>query len=97
MISGNVNEFVEKISLGDELYFKLDGKCYFFEGWNTDDNKGWVALYEVEDKPAGKIIATLFENSSDSLKECSEKFLNAPLFNGKTFWECQSEIEWIDI
>lgn len=25
-----------------------------------------------------------------------EEFLKDPIFNGKTFWEVESEIEWID-
>ena len=25
-----------------------------------------------------------------------EAFLEAPIFDGKTFWEAESEIEWVD-
>lgn len=31
-----------------------------------------------------------------SLSEGQESFQNAPIFDGKTFWEVEAEIEWID-
>lgn len=31
-----------------------------------------------------------------SMQKCLEAFLDAPIFDGKTFWEAESEIEWVD-
>ena len=31
-----------------------------------------------------------------SIEECHEAFLAAPMFGGKTFWEAEQDIEWVD-
>ena len=33
MIDGNVNEFVDILSRGGELWFLFKGVKYFFQGW----------------------------------------------------------------
>ena len=91
MINGNVNEFVEHIYYGDELVFIYDNKKFFFQGWYED----------------GINILTLdmFEPSSDDYiwimkdknkKKLAEEFLKAKVFNGKSFWEIEKEITWVD-
>lgn len=32
----------------------------------------------------------------DSKQYPAEDFLNASIWNGKTFWEVENEIEWVD-
>lgn len=89
MINGNVSEFVNHIYYGDELWFKFEGEKFFLEGWNND----------------GILELTLFEMKENGMKYVwkgnskqypAEDFLDAPIWNGKTFWEVENEIEWVD-
>ena len=34
--------------------------------------------------------------STNSVKECADKFLEAKIWDGKSFWEVESEMEWVD-
>ena len=36
MIDGNVNEFVDNLFYGSEMYFIFRGKKYFIQGWVED-------------------------------------------------------------
>lgn len=38
----------------------------------------------------------VWEYNGQSLSEAQEEFQNAPIFNGKTFWQVEQEIEWVD-
>ena len=47
MIDGNVNEFVDHIQYGDELWFIYDNKKYFLEGL-PENGVCKLFLYEIE-------------------------------------------------
>lgn len=90
MKNGNVNEFVDGLYYGDERIFLYRGQKFFIEGLSYD-NKNHLILYRWE---------PTFDHIWESIDEIGpfrvEKFLSAPLFDGKTFWEVESEIEWVD-
>ena len=39
---------------------------------------------------------TLWRYSDYDRLNCREAFLKEPLYEGKTFWEVEPEIEWLD-
>lgn len=41
-------------------------------------------------------LDTFWETEGKSMHECLSNFLKAPIFNGKTFWEAENEIKWVD-
>lgn len=89
MINGNVNEFVDHIHYGDELWFIYNNKKYFLEGW-VDDEVLELLLYEMNDY--GKEYCW----KGDKYHYPVSSFLNAPIFDGKSFWEVETNIIWID-
>ena len=38
----------------------------------------------------------LWEYDGATIEECQNAFLEAPIFNGKTFWDAEQQIEWVD-
>lgn len=48
MKNGNVQEFVDHIHYGDELWFLYNGTKYFLEGWIENDILELV-LYEMKE------------------------------------------------
>jgi len=91
MINGNIDEFVQKLWEGQELEYVYNSKRYFSQGYNLDDGtyRFELQLWEPEAK-------MLWEICGHSHQESFEAFLKEPLFDGKTFWEVEKEIEWVD-
>ncbi len=91
MIDGNVNEFVDILSRGGELWFLFRGVKYFFQGW-CEPNGMHVFVIDT-----GSISDIYFwKTSSMRIEECMESFLSAPIWDGKTFWEVEHEMTWVD-
>ena len=38
----------------------------------------------------------VWEYNGSSIKEGQKAFQTAPIFDGKTFWEVEQEMEWVD-
>ena len=38
----------------------------------------------------------IWECDAATMEACLNAFLDARIFDGKTFWEVESEIEWVD-
>lgn len=91
MINGNVNEFVDHIHYGDELVFLYEGKKYFLQGFKLEGL--YTLLLDRWDPPGDDYI---WVGKGTDKAYPVEKFLNAPIFEGKTFWEAEKEIEWVD-
>lgn len=44
----------------------------------------------------GNFLADVFEFEGDTITDCIEAFENAPIWAGKTFYDAESEMTWID-
>ena len=91
MINGDVNEFIDGLHYGDERFFLYDGNKYFLQGYCVD-GKPMLELYVIENPEVGFEWRVI----SDNGKYPVEEFENAKIFNGKSFWEIEREIEWLD-
>ena len=91
MINGSIDEFMEKLRGGEEVIYVYNGKKYFSQGYINDDGKYRFELQQWE--PEAKI---LWEIVGKSKQDSLDAFLKEPLFDGKTFWEIESEAEWVD-
>lgn len=92
MINGDINKFIEIMSYGGELVFLFDGKKYFLQGWSKGA-KYHMALVTWEPWSEGYLWK---KSSKISMQKLADEFVRAPLFDGKTFWEVEREIEWVD-
>ncbi len=91
MINGNPYEFINTIYTCQDIIFAYQNIQYWFQGYMTDDS---VHMEVFQYKPAQD--GYIWEYNGDSISEGQEAFQRALIFNGKTFWEAEKEIEWID-
>jgi hypothetical protein len=66
---------------------------YLLQGW-CENNRITLDIQQL-----GRDIPNwhTWSYEADTTLECVEAFLKARIFNGKTFWEVESEINWVDI
>ena len=91
MIDGNPNEFIEGLHYGDERFFILDGVKYLVQGYSVN-GKPTIILYALS--PEDKCFD--WEVSSNDNNYPVEEFEKAKIFNGKSFWEVEKDIQWVD-
>ena len=92
MINGNANEFLDCVYDLHELIHVYHGKKYFLQGYGGLKNAPYtieVQLWEPE-------VKTIWSYTSPDRLKCREMYLKAPIYDGKTFWEVEHEIEWVD-
>ncbi len=91
MINGSAKEFIEGLHYGDERFFLYDGNKYFIQGF-FEDEKPMLELYILEPSESDFEWRAFSDDKSYPVA----KFENARVFNGKTFWEIEKDIEWAD-
>ena len=93
MINGDPHDFVDVAYTGQDIIFVFRGVKYWFQGYtNFETHISHMEVFQYQ-PPSEDYI---WEIDSDSMEKCLEAFLEAPIFDGKTFWEAESEIEWVD-
>ncbi|MCM1523374.1 MAG: hypothetical protein NC120_02840 [Ruminococcus sp.] len=91
MINGDVKEFINGLYYGDERFFTYNKSKYFIQGY-SQNQKPMLVLYVLEPADNNFKWQAVSENSDYPVSEFEE----AKIFNGKTFWEAEQEIEWLD-
>lgn len=90
MINGNIDEFINCIHYGEELWFTFNGETYFLEGMTVNE-KNVLFLYEMKDDGFS------FEWEVEAGKPFpAEEFLAAKIWNGKNFLEIEADVRWTD-
>lgn len=101
MKRGNTREFLECISAQDadlkyhDRYFLVNGCCVH---WNQETKKPeWarIEMYEMTDCNCLEWKADVCSITKPTVREVMEEFTRIPLIDGKTFWELESELEWV--
>lgn len=95
MINGDVKEFVDGLYYGDERWFLYHGARYFIQGW-VKDREFTLVIDRIAPEPASNYPLWQDVQPMDKRRKAVENFLKAPLFCGKTFWEAEGEIVWVD-
>ena len=91
MINGSAKEFIEGLHYGDERFFLWNGCKYFIQGF-FESEKPMLELYVLEPSANDFEWRALSKDNSYPVSE----FENAKIFDGKTFWEIEKDIEWVD-
>ena len=96
MENGSIREFVETMCYNDNQ-IKYKNKYYFFNGieYMEKDKKFSFVIYELKDID-GEILNVFYEDVCESAEECVRKFLDAKIWDGKTLYEIEKDIYWID-
>lgn len=91
MINGNVNDFVDKLYYGDELIFIYQGNKYFIQGFFEE---GIYRLYVDRWNPPSDDY--IWVGKGDNHNYPVKEFLDAKIWNNKSFWQVENEMEWVD-
>ncbi len=95
MIDGNVSEFIDKITFQEEAVI-YNGKKYFFHGLIYNPNEKVysfeIHLWDENDH----YVDTVYRCEGNTQNECMEKLLNDSIIEGKSFWEAESNMKWIE-
>ena len=95
MKGGNVNEFIDQTTY-QECAVIYKGIKYFFHGIIYDRNSNEYS-YDIDIwDDSGNCVKTVFDERAYSKEKCLELAQSAPIFNGKTFWEAEQEMEWVE-
>lgn len=109
MINGNLEQFLDTGWYSEATLF-YDGHIYWCEA-SYDPELGistyWVDRWKAENDSNcyyrsikdenGEIVwERVFECTDNDLDVIKKKFLEAKLFNGKSFWEIEKVIAWLD-
>lgn len=94
MINGDAREFIDGLYYGDERFFLYNGKKYFVQGYydSSTNEKPMLEVYILEPADNNFEWRAFSEDSNYPVTE----FETAKIFDGKTFWEVEKEIEWVD-
>ncbi|MCH3973389.1 MAG: hypothetical protein LKE53_11645 [Oscillospiraceae bacterium] len=91
MKGNSLQEFMDDLLAtgGPEKEFVFRKKRYFLETvYYSEKAENELSVDEI-DMPKGKT----YSFRGKTLRECVEKFENAPIFDGLTIYEAESEIE----
>ena len=92
MINGDYNMFVNDLHYGYGMNFSYKDRKYYIEGYYKEN------IYHLElERFVPFLKDFLWEyKSKNNMSECAKAFMKAPIFDGKTFPEIESEVEWLD-
>ena len=91
MINGDPKDFIDGLYYGDERFFYYGHCKYFIQGYYTD-GKPMLVLYVLEPSDKAFEWRAVSDNESYPVPE----FENAAIFDGKTFWQVEQNIAWVD-
>lgn len=91
MINGDVKDFINGLHYGDERFFIYDNKKYFIQGY-IENEQPVLEIYVLDPIDCDFKWRALSPNNSYPVLE----FENAKIFNNKSFWDVEKEIEWVD-
>jgi hypothetical protein len=94
MINGDANMFIESVYNCQDIAFIYKGEKYWFQGHTVTDGVWGVHMECYKIEPPGD--ENVWQYDGSSLSEGQESFQNSPIFDGKSFWEVEKEIEWVD-
>ena len=90
MINGDPKDFIEVVYSGQDIPFLFRGQKFWFQGYNQN---GGCHMEVMECFPPYNLR---WEHNDVTYQVCGDAFQKAPMFDGKTFWEVEHEIEWLD-
>ena len=92
MIGGNPNDFLDRIYSCQDTVYVYKGIKYWFQGYMPADGVVHMEIFQYQ-PPCERNVQSY---DGSSLDECQDAFIHAPIFDGKTFWEVEKDIEWVD-
>lgn len=95
MIDGDAHDFIDKLAYEDH-YILFDSRKYYLNGCQMrkeDDGKAVSVRLEVYDLSSK---TTVFSTVEESASACLVAFAEAKIWAGKSFWQAEKDMTWID-
>ena len=94
MEGGRVNDFIDAFSY-QSVAVVYKGEKYFSDGITMrDDDKYSFFIIKVDDN--GEFLSDVYEYEGDSITDCIVAFENATIWDGKSFYDVENEMTWVD-
>lgn len=94
MEAGDVKEFLDNFSF-QSVAVIYKGKKFFSDGIYKDSNGNYRFTVDLWDDN-NHYIATVMNGVGISISDCISQFEEAPIWDGKTFWEAEKDMTWVD-
>ena len=94
MKGNNLNDFIEAFSY-QSVAFMNKGEKYFSDGITTKPN-GKYSFFIIKVDDNGEFLSDIYEYKGSSVADCIVAFETAPVWNGKTFYDVENEMTWVD-
>ena len=95
MKGGNVNTFIDHTTF-EECAALYKGVKYFFHGLIYDNEKKEYSYVIDTWDSNGNYERTVFDKTASTSEECLKLAQNEPIFDGKTSWEAEADMEWVE-
>lgn len=97
MINGDPHVFLNIVYNGETIVYRYNEKKYQYQGYVIGNNY-FMEVYQIFDTAEEELASEGFEwiHKSGINENPIKVFENAPIFEGKTFWDVEKEIEWLD-
>lgn len=95
MDNQEVKAFLDTIAYGDAM-FRLNGMVYFVNGccFDPKTRQTHFEVYRLHAPHAG-IAEIVFACDCPLEEDCLQAFLEAKIWDGRTFWEAAPEMAWV--
>ena len=94
MLNNNTNEFIDHTTY-EECAVQYKDKKYFFHGliyWkDTKEYSYDIAIYNGDE-----YVGLIFDERNQDKDTIMKMAFDKPLFEGKTFWEAEKDMDWIE-
>lgn len=96
MVDGNVNEFIDNLTMQDEMV-RYNGHLYYFYGIQYNSRKKvYYARIDRFGESIHQFEEEVYYYESPDISDCLEHLLSDKYWNGKTFYEVQGSMRWVD-
>ena len=95
MKGGNVYKFIDQTTFEECAVIYNGVKCFFHGLIFDKENNEYSYVIDVWDNN-GNYDKTVFNKTAPTLEKCLELAQNEPIFDGKSFWEVETDMEWVE-
>lgn len=96
MEAGNVTEFVDNLALQDEAVL-YRGMLYYFYGVRLNKETGhyYTSIDRFKDD-IHHFVDEFYSYEGISFEDCLSHLLEDKIWDGKSFYEAEREMKWVD-
>ena len=94
MEGGRVNDFIDAFSY-QSVAIIFNGEKYFSDGIITESD-GKHSFFIIKVNNNGDFLEDVYEYKGNTLNDCILAFEKAPIWNGKTFYDVENKMTWVD-